>query len=104
MSARTGTKILFARSTDCGKTFGLPIRLASDITTNQGSVIAVDPSSANQTAARVYVAWRRFADTTHSGGIVIAKSIDGGRLSAPYGRLYFSRSLLDHSHRHRLPD
>jgi hypothetical protein len=81
---RTGSKILFARSTDCGKTFGLPVRLASDTVTNQASIIAVDPSSANLTAARLYVVWRRFADTTHTGGMVIAKSIDGGQtFSAP---------------------
>lgn len=76
---RTGSKILFARSTDCGKTFGLPVKLASDTVTNQASIIAVDPSSANLTAARLYVVWRRFADATHNGGMVVAKSNDGGQ-------------------------
>jgi len=76
---RTGSKILFSRSTDCGKTFGLPVKIASDTVTNQASVIAVDPSSAGNPNATVYVVWRRFADATHTGGMVIAKSIDGGQ-------------------------
>ncbi|MGC2695057.1 MAG: putative Ig domain-containing protein, partial [Candidatus Angelobacter sp.] len=76
---RTGSKILFARSADCGQTFSPPVKLADDSVANQASVIAVDPSSANLTAARLYVVWRRFADANHRGGIVIAKSIDGGQ-------------------------
>jgi hypothetical protein len=76
---RTGSKILFARSTDCGKTFSLPVTLADDTATNQASIIAVDPSSANLTAARVFVVWRRFADATHPGGMIISKSTDGGQ-------------------------
>ena len=75
---RTGSKILFARSTDCGKTFSVPIQLASDAVTNQASDIVVDPSSASNSAATIYVVWRRFADANHPGGIVIRKSINGG--------------------------
>jgi hypothetical protein len=71
------TQILFARSTDCGKTFGAPIRIAGG-SINQGSVSVVDPSSAGNAAATVYVAWRRFADSSHRGGIAIAKSTNGG--------------------------
>jgi hypothetical protein len=92
---RTGSKILFSRSADCGKTFSLPVMLASDITTNQASIIAVDPSSANLTAARLYVVWRRFADATHSGGIAIAKSIDGGQtFSSPKDVVTFPASCF----------
>jgi hypothetical protein len=71
------TQILFSRSTDCGKTFSLPIRIAGG-SINQGSVAVVDPSSAGNPAATVYVAWRRFADAFHRGGIAIAKSTNGG--------------------------
>jgi hypothetical protein len=92
---RTGSKILFARSTDCGKTFGLPVKLASDTVTNQGSVIAVDPSSASLAVARLYVVWRRFADATHPGGMVIAKSIDGGQtFSVPRDVVSFPATCL----------
>lgn len=73
----SNTQILFARSTDCGKTFGAPIRIAGG-SINQGSVSVVDPSSAGNPAATVYVAWRRFADSSHRGGIAIAKSTNGG--------------------------
>ena len=75
---RTGSKIFVARSTDCGATFSLPVQLASDTITNQASMIAVDPSSATNAAATVYVVWRRFASSTNPGGIVIRKSTDGG--------------------------
>lgn len=71
------TQIFFARSTDCGKTFGAPIRIAAG-SINQGSVSVVDPSSAGNAAATVYVAFRRFADSSHRGGIAIAKSTNGG--------------------------
>ncbi len=88
------TKIAFARSTDCGKTFSLPIRIAGG-SINQGSVAVVDPSSAGKTAATVYVAWRRFADTFHRGGIAIAKSIDGGvTFGSPVDVVTFPLSCL----------
>jgi hypothetical protein len=92
---RTGSKILFARSTDCGKTFSLPVKLADDTTTNQASIIAVDPSSANLTAARVFVVWRRFADATHPGGMIISKSTDGGQtFSYPKDLVTFPSTCL----------
>jgi len=42
-----------------------------------------------------YVAWRRFADTFHRGGIAIAKSIDGGvTFSSPVDVVTFPLSCL----------
>ena len=88
------TQILFARSTNCGQTFSLPTRIIGG-SVNQGSVAVVDPSSAGNTAATVYVAWRRFADSFHRGGIAIARSIDGGAtFSAPVDVVTFPSSCL----------
>jgi hypothetical protein len=91
---RGQSKIFFARSTDCGKTFSVPIKIA-DGATNQASVIAVDPSSASNAAATVYVVWRRFADNFHRGGMAIAKSTNGGQtFSAPVDVVTFPSSCL----------
>jgi putative Ig domain-containing protein len=71
------TRIFFARSADCGKTFSVPMKIGA-AAINQASIALVDPSSAGKTAATIYVAWRRFADTFKRGGIVVVKSTDGG--------------------------
>jgi hypothetical protein len=90
----SNTQILFSGSSDCGTTFSVPVRIAGG-SINQGSVAVVDPSSAGKTAATVYVAWRRFADTFHRGGIAIAKSIDGGvTFSSPLDVVTFPLSCL----------
>jgi hypothetical protein len=88
------TQILFARSTDCGKSFSLPITIAGG-SINQGSVAVVDPSSAGNPTATVYVAWRRFADSSHRGGISIAKSTNGGAsFGSPFDVVTFPSSCL----------
>ncbi|MGH9565807.1 MAG: sialidase family protein, partial [Candidatus Angelobacter sp.] len=88
------TQILLARSRDCGKTFGPPVKIAGG-SINQASVAVVDPSSANRLAATLYVTWRRFADTFKFGGIVIAKSSDGGQtFGAPVDVVTFPASCL----------
>ncbi|MFL6314505.1 MAG: beta strand repeat-containing protein [Terriglobales bacterium] len=90
----SNTQILFSRSTDCGKTFSLPLRIASN-SVNQGSVVVVDPSSAKNTTATVYIAWRRFADSLHRGGIAIAKSTNGGAMfGAPVDVVTFPVACL----------
>jgi hypothetical protein len=92
--ATSNTQILFSRSSDCGKSFGSPVRIAGS-SINQGSVIVVDPSSAGNSTATVYVAWRRFADSFHRGGIAIAKSIDGGAtFGSPVDVVTFPSSCL----------
>ena len=80
-SAFTGantTKIQFASSSDCGKTFTKNIKLSESNSINQGTIAVIDPSSSGQPAATVYVAWRRFATSSQPDAIVIAKSVDGG--------------------------
>lgn len=72
------TKIQFATSSDCGKTFSKNIKLSASNSINQGTIAVVDPSSAGAAAATVYVAWRRFATSSQPDAIVVAKSTDGG--------------------------
>lgn len=89
--SRSVAVILFSRSTDCGATWSIPIRLSGFLPLNQGATIAVDPTS-----GYVYVAWRTFASAASSkhtdeddeddedelptkDGIVVTRSTDGGR-------------------------
>jgi hypothetical protein len=77
-SAFTGsssTKIQFASSSDCGKTFSKNIKLSESNSINQGTIAAIDPSTSSAPAATVYVAWRRFATSSQPDAIVIAKSM-----------------------------
>ncbi|UCE72835.1 MAG: exo-alpha-sialidase, partial [Methanomassiliicoccales archaeon] len=67
-------KILFARSTDCGQTWGHPIKLSESERINQGTTMAIDPTNGH-----IYVAWRRFKSGTETDAILIAKSTDQGR-------------------------
>ncbi len=75
----TSSKIMFATSTDCGATWGHPIKLSESNSVNQGTIIVVDPSSANNGAATIYVAWRRFVTSSQPDAMMIAKSTDGGQ-------------------------
>jgi len=75
----TGTKVMFARSVDCGLTWDHPIKLSESNSINQGTIIAIDPSSQNNTQATIYAAWRRFAVSSAVGALMIAKSTDGGQ-------------------------
>jgi len=72
------TKIMFASSQDCGATWSKPTKLSESNSVNQGTIIVVDPSSANNAAATIYVAWRRFATSAQPDALMIAKSTDGG--------------------------
>jgi hypothetical protein len=82
------SKILFRRSTDCGVTWSNPIVLSQgdDRPTEQdaegqGTVIAIDPTVPADQPARIYVAWRVFAepgDPDDANRIMIARSNDGG--------------------------
>jgi len=68
------TKVMFARSGDCGKTWQTQ-KLSEGYPVNQGASIAIDPAS-----GAVYVAWRRFkTDKGDADGFLIAKSVDGGK-------------------------
>jgi len=72
------TKIMFASSQDCGATWTKAAKLSESNTVNQGTIVVVDPSSANNAAATIYVAWRRFASSSQPDALMIAKSTDGG--------------------------
>jgi putative Ig domain-containing protein len=72
------TKIMFASSPDCGATWSKPTKLSESSSVNQGTIIVVDPSSASNAAATIYVAWRRFATSSQPDALMIAKSTDGG--------------------------
>ena len=82
------SQILFRRSTDCGVTWSKPIVLSqNDDPANkpdaegQGTVIAIDPSVPANQPAKIYVAWRVFAepgDPDDANQIRIAKSSNGG--------------------------
>ena len=72
------TKIMFASSQDCGATWSKPTKLSESNSVNQGTIVVVDPSSAGNAAATIYVSWRRFATNSQPDALMIAKSIDGG--------------------------
>ncbi len=77
------SKILFARSTDCGTTWSKPIKLSESQHILQRPTIAIDPS--DPTGNTIYVAFRRFAKANKKGkinqphAIIILKSTDRGR-------------------------
>src|SRR5215467_9084353 len=72
------TKIMFASSQDCGATWSKPAKLSESNSVNQGTIVVVDPSSANNAVATIYVAWRRFATSSQPDALMVAKSTDGG--------------------------
>lgn len=67
------SKIMFTRSTDCGRTWAAPQKLSESNSVNQGTILAVDPVT-----GAVYVAWRRYATTNQTDAILFAKSADFG--------------------------
>jgi YVTN family beta-propeller protein len=72
-SLKYPSKIMFARSTDCGKTF--QARPISDNTKiSQGSMIAISPDDGT-----VYVGWREFGRDGRPHSIHLVRSRDGGK-------------------------
>ncbi len=67
------TKIMFSRSTDCGKTWSNPSKLSESNSINQGTNVAVDPLTGN-----VFACWRRFATSSQPDAILCARSTDFG--------------------------
>jgi len=71
------TRLMFARSTNCGANWDKADSLSDPHTVNQGSIIAVDPNSGT-----VYVAWRQIflsnVSKSAPDAIMIAKSTNGG--------------------------
>ncbi len=72
------TKIQVARSTDCGKTWGKPVKLSEGYVLNQGATVAIDPANGD-----VYVAWQVFKTADQPASVVVAKSTDGGKKFGP---------------------
>jgi photosystem II stability/assembly factor-like uncharacterized protein len=70
------SSIIFRRSPDCGKTWGLPHILSLGSTLNQGATIAVDPRD----NGNVYVAWRRFDAKKQTSAIMVSRSRTRGIL------------------------
>src|SRR5262252_1284309 len=70
----TSTKIMFSRSLDCGKTWSTAIKLSESNSINQGTNLAIDP-----TTGAIYAVWRRFASSSAGDAIVVAKSTDFGK-------------------------
>ncbi|MBK9062975.1 MAG: DUF642 domain-containing protein [Acidobacteria bacterium] len=68
------TKLLVASSTDCGSTWGNPVKVTEGSHINQGAALAIDPGTGALT-----VAWRRFANSKDPNGILVARSTDGGK-------------------------
>jgi len=67
------SKIMFARSDDCGTTWQSPIKISESHFRNQGTTIAVSPKDGT-----IYLAWRRFASTSEPSAILISQSRDFG--------------------------
>jgi len=67
------TKLMFARSTNCGATWSQSQKLSEGFPINQGAQIVVSPTGP------IYVVWRRFKTNTDPDAIMIAKSTDQGQ-------------------------
>ena len=68
------SKIMFARSTDCGRTWEAPIKLSESQHLNQGTTIAVSPKDGS-----IILAWRRYASTSEPHALMACLSKDFGR-------------------------
>ena len=67
------SKIMFARSDDCGTTWKSPIMVSESQHINQGTTIAVSPKDGT-----IYLAWRRFASKTEPSAVMMCQSKDFG--------------------------
>ncbi len=68
------SKIMFARSNNCGETWSTPIQVSKGNYTYQGATIAIHPI-----LGAVFVAWRKFGDAGQPNQeIYVAKSITRG--------------------------
>src|SRR5260370_7325690 len=70
---------MFTSSADCGATWGHAVKLSESNSVNQGTIVEVDPSSGNNGAATIYVAWRRFVTISHPDSMMIPKPTDVGQ-------------------------
>jgi hypothetical protein len=68
------SRIMFARSTDCGRTWEKPIKLSESQHLNQGTTIAISPLD-----GRIFIVWRRYASTNETHALIASVSDDFGR-------------------------
>ncbi|MDH4273132.1 MAG: glycoside hydrolase, partial [Candidatus Aminicenantes bacterium] len=68
------SKIMFARSTDCGRTWERPIKLSESQHLNQGTTIGISPLD-----GRIILTWRRYASTNETHALMACISDDFGR-------------------------
>jgi len=73
LSGGDQSKIMFARSNDCGTTWQRPIKISESQHINQGTTIVVSPKDGT-----IYIAWRRFASQTEPSAIMMSQSRDFG--------------------------
>jgi hypothetical protein len=68
-------QVFVATSTNCGATFGKPVKVSQSVATNQGTVLTVDP-----TTGAVYLFWRQIETPVNNtpDAIYFSKSTDGG--------------------------
>src|SRR5205085_550171 len=67
-------QILFARSTDCGVSWGVPQKISEGFLLNQGTNMAIDPGT-----GYVYIVWRQMTANGQPDAILWAVSTDGGK-------------------------
>jgi hypothetical protein len=67
------TKLMYARSTDCGQTWTRGTMIDQGVKISQGASIAVDPNT-----GAINVFWRLFSEKNKPNAIYFARSIDGG--------------------------
>ena len=72
-----GSKIMFAKSSDCGNTWGRPFKLSESVHVCQGTNIVVSPAE----DGTIYVVWRQYAREQQGvpDAIVMCKSDDRGQ-------------------------
>jgi uncharacterized delta-60 repeat protein len=70
------SKIMFAKSSDCGNTWGRPIKLSEDVHICQGTNIVVSPKD-----GAIYIVWRQYAREEYGipHAIMMVKSTNGGQ-------------------------
>ncbi|MEO8056330.1 MAG: hypothetical protein ABI768_14315, partial [Acidobacteriota bacterium] len=68
------TKLMVASTSDCGATWGQPVKVTSDSHINQGAALVIDP-----TTGALTVAWRRFAEGNDPNAIAVSRSTDRGK-------------------------
>jgi hypothetical protein len=75
-TSSVGSQIMFAKSSDCGNTWGKPIKLSETVHVCQGTNVVVSPLDGT-----IYVVWRQYAREQQGvpDAIVMSTSTNSGR-------------------------